>query len=274
MWHTHILASTEKYHLDNMKMNGRILEHDDSLNDRTEGSSLNTNFEKTRSLWERIYGEEYKVPGGMYRGEPPIEYYNVYWVDEALTMAGSQPNPDLWAPYPNNREVKENAWVPFSNKHEFREHTWFRASESTGICTTGSPPRPQKSAMRDEQAWTSFDIFSSERYNIPKIGSSFPQIHPSGSSVPRISNSTLRGKQGRVPFSNKHETREHIDIKTAGWTSIDAPGSFIPQLPKSSVRGGNANPYKDGYVFGTECEYSTNVFICFYVCSKRHSHNL
>lgn len=84
MWHTHMLASISNYHRDNMRMNGCTLEHDDSLNDRSEGGKLDTNFQETRKLWSRVYGVEYKVQGGMYRGEPPMEYYNVDWLDKPL----------------------------------------------------------------------------------------------------------------------------------------------------------------------------------------------
>ena len=65
MWHTHMLFSIAKYHEDNIRLNGCTLEHDDSLNDRSEGGKLDTNFQATRKLWRDIYGVEYKVPGGM-----------------------------------------------------------------------------------------------------------------------------------------------------------------------------------------------------------------
>lgn len=49
MWHTHILASIQKYHNDNIRMNSKILEHDDSLNDRSEGSTLNPILKRQKS---------------------------------------------------------------------------------------------------------------------------------------------------------------------------------------------------------------------------------
>ena len=58
----------------------RILEHDDSLTDRSEGSTLDTNFNATKSLWYDVYNVEYKVPGGMYRGEPPKSFFNANWI--------------------------------------------------------------------------------------------------------------------------------------------------------------------------------------------------
>lgn len=94
MWHTHMLSSIEKYHRDNMNMSGSVLEHDDSLNDRSEGSILNTNFQATRKLWKDVYGVEYKVPGGMYRGEPPKDFFRKDWVDKKGSF---KPNVDTGA---------------------------------------------------------------------------------------------------------------------------------------------------------------------------------
>ncbi len=58
----------------------RILEHDDSLTDRSDGGILDKNFRATKSLWLDVYHKEYKVPGGMYRGEPPKEFFDQKWV--------------------------------------------------------------------------------------------------------------------------------------------------------------------------------------------------
>lgn len=79
MWHTHILSSLARYDVDCKMITGRTLHHDDSLNDRSEGSTLNRAFDATKQIWEEIYKEEYVVVGGMYRGEPPKEYYSNEW---------------------------------------------------------------------------------------------------------------------------------------------------------------------------------------------------
>ncbi|KAL9189950.1 hypothetical protein ACHAXT_009625 [Thalassiosira profunda] len=75
MWHTHILSSLSQYHRECMAIAGTVLDHDDSLNDRAEGGQLDTNFRATCELWRSEYGEDYAVPGGMYRGEPPKEFW-------------------------------------------------------------------------------------------------------------------------------------------------------------------------------------------------------
>ena len=78
-----------------------ILEHDDSLTDRIEGGILDTNFKATKSLWYNVYKKDYIVEGGMYRGEPPIEFFNVDWV---VKSRGDRNNeikkfigPDSWS---------------------------------------------------------------------------------------------------------------------------------------------------------------------------------
>jgi hypothetical protein len=95
MWHTHMLSSIELYHADIMNATGKILEHDDSLNDRTEGGTLDNNFQATRKLWSDVYGVEYKVAGGMYRGEPPVDFFKADWPEKMLRGGASgQPNMD------------------------------------------------------------------------------------------------------------------------------------------------------------------------------------
>jgi hypothetical protein len=76
MWHTHILCSISKYNEDCLKIMGCTLHHDDSLNDRTEGGTLDVSFRATKALWHEMHGEEYVVHGGMYRGEPPASFYS------------------------------------------------------------------------------------------------------------------------------------------------------------------------------------------------------
>ena len=79
MWHTHILSSLSGYYKDCRAIMDSALHHDDSLNDRTDGGPLDVAFGQTKALWKEHYGTEYSVVGGMYRGEPPGEYYNRDW---------------------------------------------------------------------------------------------------------------------------------------------------------------------------------------------------
>ncbi len=79
LWHTHILSSLKKYAKDCKRIIGMRMDHDDGFNDRTEGGALDVAFTKTAALWQNTYQESYFVAGGMYRGEPPKEYFHRTW---------------------------------------------------------------------------------------------------------------------------------------------------------------------------------------------------
>jgi hypothetical protein len=79
MWHTHMLSSLANYNADCRSIIGRTLHHDDSLNDRSEGSTLDISYRATEKLWYATYGTRYAVPGGMYRGEPPEAFFDTKW---------------------------------------------------------------------------------------------------------------------------------------------------------------------------------------------------
>jgi len=64
-----------------MEINGVIMDHDDSLDDRTKGADLDRNFQATVQLWRKEYDEEYIVPGGMYRGEPPEDFFSSEYIN-------------------------------------------------------------------------------------------------------------------------------------------------------------------------------------------------
>jgi hypothetical protein len=85
MWHTHILTSLRGYHSDCISIRGEKFNHDDSLNDRATGATLDLAFQATKKLWEEAYNHDYSVDGGMYRGEPPSIYYDVPAWQLALT---------------------------------------------------------------------------------------------------------------------------------------------------------------------------------------------
>ena len=85
-WHTHILRSAGTYAADTRRLCGCWLPHDDSVNDRAEGSKLNRQFDVTKELWAATYGEAYAVKGGMYRGEPPGAYFDAAWENEPVPI--------------------------------------------------------------------------------------------------------------------------------------------------------------------------------------------
>ena len=72
-WHTHMLASCSTYHEETRIRAGAAVDHDDSVNDRCDGSKLNLSWANTKMLWRQVYGsaEALDAPRTCYRGEPP-----------------------------------------------------------------------------------------------------------------------------------------------------------------------------------------------------------
>lgn len=66
-WHTHQLFPL-LYRQDTERILGRVLNHDDSTDDRSPGSVLNLSYANTCKLWNEAFGENYSSPGAMYRG--------------------------------------------------------------------------------------------------------------------------------------------------------------------------------------------------------------
>ena len=71
IWHAHQLHPLI-YKSDTTQILGKVLKHDDSVNDRQPGSKLITSDQKTREKWKEA-GQEFVVNGAMFRGEPPFE---------------------------------------------------------------------------------------------------------------------------------------------------------------------------------------------------------
>ena len=70
MWHTHQLHPVT-YYSDMMNLLGRVLEHDDKDDDRSEGKKLDTGFSGTTEQFENNFGLRYWKVGAMYRGRLP-----------------------------------------------------------------------------------------------------------------------------------------------------------------------------------------------------------
>ena len=130
LWHTHILSSVGLYNSDCEAIMGSRLHHDDSMEDRSEGGLLNTSFRSTVDLWRSAYGSDYVVPGGMYRGDPPEEYFSPDWdakkdklVVEGVvvlptTLGASSASPVTeWATAGSQTSTGEEAFIGFSDQH-------------------------------------------------------------------------------------------------------------------------------------------------------------
>lgn len=70
MWHTHQLQPVI-YRNDMVKLLGKVLEHDDTDADRSEGKKLDVGFTGTTEQFESTFGVRYWKAGCMYRGNTP-----------------------------------------------------------------------------------------------------------------------------------------------------------------------------------------------------------
>ncbi|KAB7506135.1 Glycine-rich domain-containing protein 1, partial [Armadillidium nasatum] len=64
------------YREDTTKILGHVFPHDDSVNDRSEGSKLSVSDASTRELWSKAFGTTFRREGAMFRGDPPKNYVN------------------------------------------------------------------------------------------------------------------------------------------------------------------------------------------------------
>ena len=71
IWHSH-MNFPDSYRKLTVALLQKILHHDDSVNDRSEGSKLSVSDKNTRGLWRAVYGDHFSSFGAMYRGNPPF----------------------------------------------------------------------------------------------------------------------------------------------------------------------------------------------------------
>ena len=71
IWHSHQLHPVA-YKKDTSKVLGQMLNHNDSVNDRTPGSKLVRADAKTRDLWKTLFEDTFASFGAMFRGDPPV----------------------------------------------------------------------------------------------------------------------------------------------------------------------------------------------------------
>eukprot|EP00924_Labyrinthula_sp_SR-Ha-C_P012847 snap_masked-scaffold_12-processed-gene-0.47-mRNA-1 protein AED:1.00 eAED:1.00 QI:0/-1/0/0/-1/1/1/0/462 len=75
MWHSHMTGSPLSYYKSTVGIVGFHVSHDDTEEDRNEGSKLFNSFNNTVKNWKEKYGENYEKPGRGYLGETPKEFY-------------------------------------------------------------------------------------------------------------------------------------------------------------------------------------------------------
>ena len=62
-----------KYVTETTQILGRMLDHDDSVNDRAEGTKLSNSSVVTNTLWKDAFGEDFSQPGESMRISPRRE---------------------------------------------------------------------------------------------------------------------------------------------------------------------------------------------------------
>ncbi len=112
MWHTHMLTSLTKYNEDCIAIIGCTFHHDDSHSDRSSGGILDNSYHQTMQLWKEEYGEEYAVPGGMYRGEPPANFFSKTLSPRVGAASTSTLGPTKWADLNGKTSDGSRAFIP------------------------------------------------------------------------------------------------------------------------------------------------------------------
>jgi len=74
VWHCHQLHPL-LYASETRRLLGTMLGHDDSVDDRSEGSKLINGWDATQAAWKAAYGESYAREGAMHRGQHPTEVF-------------------------------------------------------------------------------------------------------------------------------------------------------------------------------------------------------
>jgi len=91
MWHAHQLCPSA-YGADCARLFGGLKDHDDSDQDRTQGSKLSDGHRDTELAWERLFGKAYPRAGCMYRGR-----HRTRWTSQACCCGGPRRWMGPWA---------------------------------------------------------------------------------------------------------------------------------------------------------------------------------
>lgn len=72
VWHAHMLHP-RLYVNDTERMCKQLIRHDDTLNDRSDGSDYSQFWHNTCTTWKKQFGESLLIPGGVWRGNVSIQ---------------------------------------------------------------------------------------------------------------------------------------------------------------------------------------------------------
>ncbi|KZV41578.1 hypothetical protein F511_12604 [Dorcoceras hygrometricum] len=126
IWHTHQLHPAS-YCQDLLEIMGKVLNHDDSVSDRTKGQKLDVGF----SMTSEMYGSRYWRAGAMYRGSTPSPVRTIpYPISATKKVAASIENQKIDIPKIKDLEVM----LEFVNVRNLPEQ--HKGSLSMSFCKT------------------------------------------------------------------------------------------------------------------------------------------
>lgn len=137
IWHSHQLNPIV-YEIDMKKIIGHLFNHDDTVNDRSEGSKLAVADNRTRENWRGFYNENFALFGAMYRGAPPQGVLYKISPDEMMTFTTKKCNITFDSLTLHHPEMSEQNWKNYGvdcasaagNKTAGR---WFRSQGSSAV---------------------------------------------------------------------------------------------------------------------------------------------
>jgi Glycine-rich domain-containing protein-like/WWE domain len=285
-WHTHILSSMAGYYRDCIAIIGSPLHHDDGFDDRSEGGALDVAYTATKEAWKKLYGEEYHVEGGMYRGEPPTLYYQPEFVFESTRMNQYYMQPTQEHPFnqfigvqgaSSTTPAPESAgaysmkviWCWRETKSQMKKHPPTEIVGHPNDCWIRFSPRDNETL---EAAFQQYG--GSHRV---AIGNGNYEVEFSTMKQTRVKTGYKREVKRCVETSSRDEKTSTIHtVSTANITSRssssnnvavatpitewtdprgltdDGEWAFIMHAAKCRQRGVNYNPMKINYIFGNE----------------------
>ena len=136
IWHSHQLNPLA-YGKDMDHIIGHLFNHDDTVNDRSEGSKLAVADNKTREHWKSFYNENFALFGAMYRGMPPQGFLYQITRDEMMSFTTKKCDITFDSISLHHPDMSAKTWKNYvidcvtaaGNKNAGR---WFRTQGSAG----------------------------------------------------------------------------------------------------------------------------------------------
>ena len=154
LWHSHQLHPLS-YKLDTIHILGEHFNHDDSVNDRSEGSRLSQSMSETQTMWQELYSEKFSNVGSMYRGLPPNGKLNPVTNDIVFRSSHKLANIEIQ----NIDVVRESASSLKKKIHSIKICTEFTSGIRINLLKLKKPNKENK-WLKDIHKIQKFDIDS------------------------------------------------------------------------------------------------------------------